>query len=405
MDFFVNFRNIENCKKGKKAIKQINWDTSESFFTEIRIVNETPNPNSVSVEIDEMGYFDILDVYRRVMKVLKKKVKENNSTMATDKLEWIIKNSSDAKEIRMAKEELFNLGQSKQIQNLSTVFQKRAKKIIEQYSKSCEDSMKLIFDQRELYINSDKRAEQKEILETFLSICQEYVSIKTSNKNHILKYCCKGAKIISDGTSSYCENCHTTFTDIDHSGTFNDQKRISTNSKPKYYNIKHFVSAIKKSQGIHKKTIDPIVYTKIDDYLDHHNIKLEDFNIFQLMDLLQRDSSLSSYYKDIHLIYRQKTGKQINNLSNIERDLPKLYKEQDQLSDAIKLKKSSKNSINAYYMVCRISQVHGRIDLRIKNFFCAKDEKTVEDYDKCFEKRCKVLGWIDKDQKLADFCK
>ena len=400
MDFFKDYRE----KYGEVIEQNYNWDCSDSFFTKIRIVNDTPDPNSVSVELDEHGSFDILHVYRKVVKVLKKKVEENNTNMATEKLEWIINNSNDAKEIRMAKEELFNLGQSRQIQDLSTVFQQRAKDIIKQYSECCNDAMTLIFDLGELHVDSEKREKRKEILELFLSVCQEYVSIKTSNKNHITKTCCSGARIISDGISTYCENCYTTFTDIDHSGTFNDQKRISTNSKPKYYNIKHFVSAIKKSQGIHKKTIDPIVDKKIDEYIDHHNIKLDDFTIFQLMDLLQRDSALSGYYKDIHLIYRQKTGKQINNLSNIERDLPKLYKEQDRLSDTYKLKENSKNSINAYYMVCRISQVHGRIDLRIKNFFCAKDEKTIEEYDKCFEKRCKILGWIEKDEKLSDFC-
>jgi len=400
MDFFKKWREWGDVKE-----TTIEWNGSDTFFTHIRILDETADPNSVSVELDQEGYFDILAIYRKVVKVLEKKVNENNSNLTVDKLEWIIKNSKDAKEIRMAKEELFNLSQSKQIQGLSSVFQKRAKDIIKKYADSCKDAMTLIFDLRELHIDSDKRSMQKDILELFLSVCQEYVSIKTSNKNHIVRNCCAGAKIISDGLTSYCENCYTTFADIDHSGTFNDQKRISTNGKPKYYNVKHFLAAIKKSQGIHKKTIDQTVYTKIDEYLEHHDVKLEDFTIFQLMDLLQRDSSLSNYYKDIHLIYRQKTGKQINNLSNIERDLPKLYKEQDQLSDAIKLKENSKNSINAYYMVCRISQVHGRIDLRIKNFFCAKDEKTIEEYDKCFEKRCRVLGWIQPDEKLTDFCK
>lgn len=121
------------------------------------------------------------------------------------------------------------------------------------------------------------------------------------------------------------------------------------------------------------------------------------------MDLLSRNSSLSKYYKDIHLIYRQKTGKQINNLGNVERELPKWYKEQDIYSDTIKLKESSKNSINAYYMVCRLSQLKGgRIDLDLKNFFCARDEKTIAEYDECFEKRCYKLGWLKEGQKLAE---
>ena len=400
MDFFANFRDLYE----PKAKKVLDWDGIDTFFTDVHLTDAAPQPNSVSVEIGSDGQFDILKVYRNVLKVLSKKVEDNSSELSKDKLEWIVANSSDAREVRIAKEELFNLTQQKQISSLAEVFKTRAKVIIDKYSAACDDSTVLIFDIREYVTDMKKKDEQHEILETFLSICQEYVSIKTSNKNHITRSCCDGAKIISDGITVYCDNCNETFADIDHSGTFSDQKRISTNSKPKYYNIKHFVSAIKKSQGIHKKTIAPIVDEKINEYLEHHNIKLKDFTIFQLMDLLQRDSSLSEYYKDIQLIYRQKTGKQINNLGNIERDLPKLYKEQDTLSDVFKLKENSKNSINAYYMVCRISQVHGRVDLRIKNFFCAKDDKTIEEYDKCFEKRCRALNWIEPYEKLSDIC-
>ena len=400
MDFFANFQGLYE----PKVEKVLDWDGIDTFFTDVIFTDAAPQPNSVSVEIGNDGQFDILKVYRNVLKVLGKKVEDNSSDLPKDKLEWIVANSSDAREVRIAKEELFNLTQQKQLSTLSDVFKARAKEIIDKYSDACDESTVLIFDVREYVTDMKKKDEQHEILELFLSICQEYVSIKTSNKNHITRSCCTGAKIISDGITMYCDNCNVTFADIDHSGTFSDQKRISTNRKPKYYNIKHFVSAIKKSQGIHKKTIDPIVDIKIDEYLDHHNIKLKDFTIFQLMDLLQRDSSLSEYYKDIQLIYRQKTGKQINNLGNIERDLPKLYKEQDAFSDVYKLKESSKNSINAYYMVCRISQVHGRVDLRIKNFFCAKDDKTIEEYDKCFEKRCRALNWIEPYEKLSDIC-
>jgi hypothetical protein len=400
MDFFKLFR-----KYTIKKYKTPKWDKTNTYFTNIRIKDEQPKSKSVAVQLDENGYFNILEIYRKVIKLLNKKIESNCSSMSKERLNWIINNSTDAKEKRMAKDELFNLGQMEQNQDLSIVFKNRAEKIIHNYSIACKNSKVLYFDKRVLHVDKEKKYDQHEILETFLSICQEYVPIKTSNKNQIIKNCCDNAKIISDGNTIYCENCHTTFTDIDHTGSYNDQKRISTNSKPKYYNIKHFVSAIKKSQGIHKKTIDPILDKKQDEYMAHHKIELKDYSIFHLMDLLERDSTLSKYYKDIHLIYRQKTGKQINNLSNIERELPKLYKEQDRLSDTIKLKENSKNSINAYYMVCRISQIHGRIDLRIKNFFCARDEDTIKDYDKCFEKRCKILGWLSEDENLVDYCK
>ena len=85
--------------------------------------------------------------------------------------------------------------------------------------------------------------------------------------------------------TSQCKNCPATFATVDSVGNFNDHKRIATNAKPKYYNIKHFISAIKKSQGIHKKNIDPIVDNLQDEYMAHHKIALEDYTIFNLMDL------------------------------------------------------------------------------------------------------------------------
>jgi hypothetical protein len=402
MDFFKFFI-LPNLKSPKKSL-DVKWDTCSTFFTQVVYKNQNDDSKSVVIELEKNSFYDIVQVYKRVITLLDKKVEDASKLSSSTRLKWIIENSTDAKEIRMAKDQLFILNQKSQMQDLKTVFKKRAEGVIKNFMIACQDSATLYFDKRVLCIDAIKKKEQQEILETFLSICQEYVPVKTSNKGYISTSCCDNPKIISDYATIYCDNCQTTFTDIDHSGNFNDQKRTSTSSKPKHYNIKHFVTAIKKSQGIHKKIIDPIVDIKQDEYMLHHKIKLEDYTIFHLRDLLQRDSSLSSYYKDIHLIYRQKTGKQINNLSNIERELPKWYKEQDQLSEQIKLKNSSKNSINAYYMVCRLCQIHGRIDLKLENFFCARDTETILEYDKCFEKKCKVLGWLKPNESLNDYC-
>jgi len=399
MDFFQNI-----IRTKELVVVTPNWDQTSTFFTNIVWRDNFDESKSVVVQLDNDSFYDIIAVYKRVLELLDKKVVENSSSTSSSKLTWIIENSTDAKEVRMAKDQLFKLSQKNQMQDLKTIFKNRSSQLITKFREKCQDTGILYFDRRILYIDIGKKKEQQELLETFLSICQEYVPVKTSNKGYITTSCCKESKIISDGTTTFCENCQTTFTDIDHTGTFNDQKRVSTNCKPKYYNIKHFVTAIKKSQGIHKKIIDPIVNKKQDEYMTHHGITLENYTIFHLHDLLQRDKSLSIYYKDIHLIYREKTGKQINNLVNVERDLPKWYKEQDQLSDQFKLKEDSKNSINAYYMVCRLSQIHGRIDLRLENFFCARDDDTIKEYDKCFEKRCRALGWLKPEESLTDYC-
>lgn len=381
------------------------WDISHDFFENIIETCTVIDINSASVEIDEQGYYDILDVNRQIEALLSKQpqLNENDFNQKCEKLEWIIKNSTDAKEKREAKDRLFKMKQDLQYADQLSKFRERAQQLIQQYRQACENASVFHFAELLVEIDSAKKELQLDLLSTFLSICQEYVSVKTSNKNQLTWSCCANPKILSDGIQNYCANCPAIFTAIDQLGNFHDQKRIASGTKPKYYNIKHFISAIKKSQGIHKKFIEPEMDKYQDDYMKHHGIAMEDYTIFHLMDLLSRNASLSKYYKDIHLIYRQKTGKQINNLGNVERDLPRWYREQDKYSDTIKLKEDSKNSINAYYMVCRLSQLcGGRIDLDLKNFFCARDEDTIAEYDACFEARCYKLGWLQEGERLKD---
>ena len=399
MDFFSKIV----FKFSPNKVEKIPWDVSHNFFTNTVFKVETKETTNATIEIEASGYYDILDLFDQVKLLLKQKP---SLTFDKQKYEWILENSTDAKEKREARDRIFQIDQDAKSANQYNSFIEKTSDIIKKYAIACENSSIYKFVDLVIEIIDSKVNDQKEILSTFLSICQEYVSVKTINKNMDIETCCDKPTIVSDGCINYCTSCLSSFVPIDSIGNYNDQKRFSTNSKPKYYNIKHFNSAIKKSQGIHKKNIDPEISRLQDEYMKHHNISLENYTIFDLMDLLSRNSSLSVYYKDIHLIYRQKTGKQINNLSNVEGDLPKWYKEQDVYSDTIKLKENSKNSINAYYMVCRLAQLKGgRIDLEIKNFFCARDENTIIEYDVCFQERCYKLGWLAPGEKLTDWCK
>lgn len=400
MSFFHAFDQLELTPS-----IQTEFDIVHDFFTDKTVCTSTPQTHGVCVEIDETGYYDIIDLFDQMIAKLRTDVQTpQDSSKEIDKLEWIINNTTDAREKREAKDRLFEIKQEKKHVDQLVSYKERAAEIIQDYRTACESFKHFYFADLLIEIDSKKQLAQVDALKTFLSLCQEFVSIETSGYPEVGWTCCDAPKIMSENGSSYCENCTTTLVTMDSSG-FNEQKRIAT-SKSKYYNIKHFVSAIKKCQGIHKKTIDPMIDKLQDEYLHHHNIKLEDYTIFNLMELLLRNSSLSKYYKDIHLIYRQKTGKQVNNLCNIEAELPQWYREQDKYADTIKLKADSKNSINAYYMVCRLAQLKGgRIDLEIKNFFCARDENTLAEYDACFEERCYKLGWLKPGERIRDYCR
>jgi len=382
------------------------FDTDNTFFTSVKKVCKTSNDHPIKPTINDNGEYNITALHNEVLTRLK--------TISTNRIDndkdikiqkWISENNPDPTERRLAQERLFSIQNNLNSKDMKTEYEKRAEVIIQKYKDLCTVPIVIDFMKRTRTIDNEIALKKKQIAQEFISLCQEYVPIYLSSKLDASEICCDNSSIIYEDGSYFCSSCGLIAKTLDQVGAYKDTKRVSSNTRQKYYNVKHFDATTKKVQGIHKKEIPDYVYQECDNFCMRRKIDKDDFTIHDLNYVLNLNKELSNYYKDIHLIYREYTGKQVIDLSDVMDTLVEKYIEQDKLSDEIKLKDDSKNSINATYMCCRLSQISGRTDLRMELFFCTKTAETIKKYDEVIEARFRRLGWLLEGEKFEDVCK
>lgn len=388
----------------KKQIKEPSSD--DSFFTNVKKMSHKKSDNSITPKLSDNGTYDIMLLHSKVLNHLKltnSAVKDNTEAIKIQK--WISENDPDPTERRIASERLFDLMNTSPNHNLTEDYLAKSKEILDRYRKLCEDPIVIDFVKREKTVKLMVKESLKRTAEEFIVMCQEYAPISLTLRLTSSTMCCDDPRVTCENGSFYCESCGETTTSHDQSGAYKDQKRVSTNSRQKYHNVKYFGTVVKKVQGIHKKEIPEYVFDELDQYRERHKKSVEQFTIIDLNTVLTMNKELSKFYKDIHLIYRLYTGIQLINLSDVESKLMDLYCLQDALAKTIKLKDDSKNSMNATYMCCRLAQFAGRTDLKISDFFCAKSKETIEAYDLIMEQRARKLGWLAEGVEFRSVCK
>lgn len=374
------FKNLDQGVIEKSPKKHMYCST---FFTNVKKYTQSVQKFYIVPRINS-DFFDVYKLYHQVLEYLQK----NTHDIDIDKQKWILENDPDPTERRLAQEKIFEISNRRDPVN---EFRDRAEKCIEEYKDICKTPIIIDFLNRSIETKDISTSLKKTSLD-FITICQEFSPINIHLYPFIKDSHTESQETVMDGM--YVSNIGEIERTLDHSGTYKNQKRCGFKNKDVDHNVKHFQTAIRKVQGIHKKEIPQEVFSAIDNFCDRRKIKLKKFTIFHLNDLLKLDKTLSKYYKDIHLIYRLYTGIQMINLSDVEDRLVKMYIAQDLLSNTIKLTDASKNSINATYMCCRLAQFCGRYDLSMKDFFCIKNAETIKKYDSVLERRARELGWL-----------
>lgn len=378
----------------------------DRFFTNVKKKKNNNQEVPIKPKLNANGEYDIIALHLEVLNRLIEKsrvVVDNEKDIKIQ--EWISQNNPDPTERRLAEERLFQIRNNINRKDLKSEYETRASKLIERYKELCSTPIEIDFLKRTKTVKKEIEHKKKILAEEFISVCQEYVPIFLTMRFDTNMICCENTLIVCEDGVNFCSSCGEIPKSIDHTGAFKDQKRVSSNTRQKYYNVKHFSNTTQKVQGRHKKHIPGYVYEECDRYRERHKMDKEDFTIHDLNHVLNLNKKLSCFYKDIHLIYKEYTGKQLIDLSDVEDGLVDKYVEQDKLSDEFKLKDDSKNSINATYMCCRLSQISGRTDLRMELFFCTKTEETIKKYDEVVEARFRKLGWLLEGEKFEDVCR
>lgn len=353
----------------KKSPEKNIYEYTDSFFTNIHKNVVQYDDLTISPKINN-ECFDVYKLYHQVLQYLEKNKIDDN----IEKQRWILENDPDPTERRLAEEKIFEITNRK---NPLQDFKKSMDSLIDEYINICNKSIIINFFNTTI---EKPIIDLKKIILDIVTLCEEVAPIQINFGD--------------DFKETIEENSDEIEKILDGSGTYKEQNRCSFKIKDVYHNVKHFQTAIRKVQGIHKKEIPEFIYTEINNFCERRKITYEDFTIYDLAILLKLNKKLAKYFRDIHLIYRLHKYVQIIDLSDVEDKLVKMYIQQDMLSKEIKLTSSSKNSINATYMTCRLAQFCGRTDLKMKDFFCTKNSKTIRRYDEVMEQRALRLGWI-----------
>ena len=252
-----------------------------------------------------------------------------------------------------------------------------------------------------------KKDDKKIIIQKYLKIYNEYNKSKLIRKDNINKECsmCDNPSIIIKGNESICQNCgHSTIILLQNS-SYKDSERINIIPKYTYDRKSHFRDCINQFQGkqvvnIPQNVYDDLIYQF---ELNHLLVGNKDMPIKKRLknitkkhiQMFLKETNHSKHYEDITYIYHHLTGKEVNDISNIERHIledfdilteayDKMYKKDDN--------NNRKSFINSQYVLYQL--------LRKYNYGCDKEDfnilKTSDRqnfHDDVCKELFKSLGW------------
>jgi hypothetical protein len=246
------------------------------------------------------------------------------------------------------------------------------------------------------------------LTDEYIKIARKYqpdLMIKYTSKNKEACTTCSRCSEYVDAHVSVCSSCGMEKDIVHLSFSYKDADRINITSKYTYDRRVHFRDCINQFQGKQNSTIKPIVYEKLIEQLNLHNLVTEGENLPKTVKyhrvtknhiaMFLKEIGYSKHYEDINLIYHTLTERPLPDISHLE---SKLMADFDILSHAyneqyVKTRKiERKNFINTQYVLFQL--------LRRHKYECSRNDfnflKTIE--RKCFHddicsELFKQLGW------------
>lgn len=357
----------------------------------------------------ENGEFDIF----LLDGMIRKKIKNNESKLPNHEeqlkvLTWIRDNTDDDIERKDAIERIFLL--NKEIAKFSNYnqlneYENSIRPIIEEYNKVLSKKVYSSFVElkgsqgsKSSSPNANAKqveAKKQELQRDFFQIASKYVKInplKTKKKTMSCANCSGHTFAIDDDDTVYCVKCNTCTNMLESSPAFKDKDRINMSKRFRYSCERHFLDAFDKVQGKQNTYIAPAIIDRIKEFMvQNENINKDTLEIEHIMLVLQMHG-YNDKYEDVYLIHSMVTGKRPRDISKYKDAVLRDYKKQQEISGDIKITCVRKNSLNVYYVLCRLLQKNG-YKCKLSEFYCLKTDETKDEHDDVWKRRCEKLGW------------
>ena len=278
--------------------------------------------------------------------------------------------------------------------------------LLQKYKKILQTPIKMSF----MGVRGKKNKEKLSVVSDYLAIAQNYTSIDielpTKRKKIVCNNCPnKKSFDIIDDSIYICLQCGAQQEVLLHTSSYKDIDRINISAKYTYDRKVHFRDCINQYQWKQNSTIEPKVYTDLEDQFYRHHLLVGDKNTpkeirFSKIEkdhihLFLKELEYTKHYENVNLIHYHMTGKKPDDISYLE---DKLLDDFDTLTELYdrKFKNkpgfSRKNFINTQYVLYQFL-LRYRHPCKKDDFTILKtvDRKSFHDdvAKKCFEE----LGW------------
>lgn len=359
-----------------------------------------PKTTDVTLELIETceGEYDIYTLDRQIRDIIKNnKDKIPNHKTKLERLEWIRDNTIDVIERKDAINQIFKLNREiKKYSNYNQLkeYEKLTRPIFESYDRLLAEPEYCSF-LKSSESNNSNDMERKALLNQYYQIAIKYVKInplKKSKKSAMCPNCsCKNFNIDDDDVM-YCVGCHTCIETLESSPAFKDKERINMSKRFRYSCSRHFKEALDKRQGKQNTYINPKIVELINEFIEQNNNISKETLTYEHVYLVLQMYGFTDKYEDIYLIHSMVTGIPPDDLSKYEDQLIKDFEKQQNIASEIKISNSRKNSLNVYYVLCRLLQRLG-YKCKLQDFHCLKTDDTKDEHDHVWCRRCERLKW------------
>ena len=277
------------------------------------------------------------------------------------------------------------------------------------FSKILSKPLKVSFMSKDQTCN-DEKDEKDEIKKEYLNIAKKYrnLNIDIPQSNKITKIVCDNCKNKDfEITECYsiCISCGSMKEITTHLSSYKDVERVNMSIKYTYDRKVHFRDCLNQFQGKQNSTIIDDVYQKLINQFELHGLltgnentpKRERFSKItkEHIYLFLKEVGYSKHYEDVILIYSNITGKNPNNISNLE---VKLLDDFDTLTDLYdkSFKKTNKidrkNFINTQYVLFQLLRRH-KYNCKKEDFNILKTIDRKSFHDEICKELFEKLGW------------
>lgn len=371
-----------------------------------RVTKAESRDTSLSVVIreTEKGEFSLHNADRDIRQCIESKKQEiPKSRRRIEQLEWIRDNTTNTIERKDAIDEIFRI--EKKIDRyesgeIAREYERSVRPIFIEYEKLLQTPVSSgFFTSSNVNTNTIKQKKRK-LLSKFIQTVSKFVKVippksmtYTSSGVRCANPECSSSSFDQDGDILYCRECNTCIEVFEDAPTYSDKSRLNMTKRFRYSCERHFRDAYDRFQGKQNNIVVQDVFDRIDDFIQQNvTINRNEMTHRQIRIVLELYPQFAKYYEDVWLIHSIVTGIQPADISDYHDCLFEDYKKQQNIADEIKKSKTRKNSLNVYYILCRLLQKNG-YKCKLREFYCLKTEDTLEDHNRVWALRCKRLGW------------